>query len=226
MVDGQPGISDIEDAISKNFLFTILDQHKTPLMERFLGWWLKEIVTLLKDTTKSINNKFVTQKLQDLAYQFHNESLPIDFISEEPDWKNNWESKVFVKQVRLITERDGRIKNAIRDYYRAFEQRSRWAREELLVDDELEKYEQKLVEEWHRFKERTLDEMNPKSDDDERVVGNKIFNWVEGTANFPIRKKVTEEYITRGSYHILADNLKVGWHPKFVERLKELLENE
>ena len=37
---------------------------------------------------------------------------------------------------------------AIRDYYRAFEQRSRWAREDFLVDGELENYERELVEAW------------------------------------------------------------------------------
>ena len=49
---------------------------------------------------------------------------------------------------------------------------------------------------------------------------------MERIANFPIRKQVTEDYIVRGSYHILADQEppKVWWHPKFVEELEKLLE--
>jgi len=39
-----------------------------------------------------------------------------------------------------------RVEYAIRDYYRASEQRSKWAREELLVDGELQSYERELVE--------------------------------------------------------------------------------
>jgi hypothetical protein len=48
---------------------------------------------------------------------------------------------------------------------------------------------------------------------------------MEFTANFPIRPLVTEPYVMRGSYHILANEEKprVWWHPKFLERLQVLL---
>jgi hypothetical protein len=32
--------------------------------------------------------------------------------------------------------------------------------------------------------------------------------------------------MTRGSFHILADELRVGWHPEFMDRLQQVLEPE
>ena len=41
-----------------------------------------------------------------------------------------------------------------------------------------------------------------------------------------IRPKCQEAFIMRGSYHILANQLKIGWHVDFFERLKQLLNPE
>jgi hypothetical protein len=56
------------------------------------------------------------------------------------------------QQVRGTALSAARVEKAIIDYYRAFEQRSRWAREDLLVGDEVGKYERKLIDEWERYR--------------------------------------------------------------------------
>ena len=224
VIDATPSISDIRDYISKNYLLPVLVEHRIPLLDRFFGWWLQKIIELLKDSTKTIPVRVISKKLQDLSYEFHNENLPIDFLDSEPDWDIDWDKRVFVHQVKFITDKSTRIQNAIRDFHRAFDQRSRWAREDLLIDDEVETYEKKLVDEWQRFKDSVLDELAPESDEDKKKVGVKIYNWMEQNANIPLRTHVKEEYVARGSYQMLSDEKRVGWHPDFVDRLKELLE--
>jgi len=51
----------------------------------------------------------------------------------------------------------------------------------------------------------------------------QLYKWAEG-ADFPIRPRVTEPSLTRGSLHMLADSIEIGWHPQFRERLKDLLQ--
>jgi hypothetical protein len=48
---------------------------------------------------------------------------------------------------------------------------------------------------------------------------------MEQTADLRIRPNVSELYVMRGSFHILANKPapSVWWHPKFVERLSEIL---
>ncbi|MHC5729314.1 MAG: ABC-three component system protein, partial [Nostoc sp.] len=163
------------------------------------------------------------EKICEINDQFKPDALPIDFydlkIPEQPDISQD--NRYFVDQLKKIAVSHKRIENAILDYYRPFEQRSRWAREELLFGGEIEKYERKLIDEWERYKLALQDEMLEGNDDELEYekFGRKVFNWMEQDANICIRDQVTEPYVMRGSYHILADQRRVHWHPKFLERL-------
>ena len=64
-----------------------------------------------------------------------------------------------MQQLNLADAGEKRIVAAIRDYYRAFEQRSRWLRDDLLVVGDLANYERRLVEEWELVFEAAKDEL-------------------------------------------------------------------
>ena len=125
------------------------------------------------------------------------------------------DARPFVQQLRRIKIGSTRIEYAIRDYYRASEQRSRWAREDLLLDGELKSYEQTLVEAWEPRHAAALDELTLGCPPEIKVtLGQAVFKWVEHDASFPLRS-VRERFLTHGSYHILSNRFAVGWHPDF-----------
>lgn len=116
----------------------------------------------------------------------------------------------------------------LRDYYRAFQQRANWVRNDLLYMNELEKYESELIDEWeHCFIEMEDDLfMCSNITENEKVEkGRKLFSELENK-NFRIRPKCDSPFVMRGSYHILASRLRIGWHIDFEERLKYLLNLE
>src|SRR5690606_36954653 len=87
-------------------------------------------------------------------------NLPI--FDYEFDYKNHdmdEEKRIFVEQLRLISLKDRNIRKAINDYMKAYYNRSRWVRKELLYDDDLEKYEGKLIEEWERHFDAMLEDL-------------------------------------------------------------------
>ena len=98
--------------------------------------------------------------------------LPIDFRSSQPppEVVAELDKRPFVRQLRKIEVGSTRVEFAIRDYYRASEQRSRWAREELLVDGELENYERELVEAWEPRYAAMLDELTASCSPGKRVA--------------------------------------------------------
>jgi hypothetical protein len=97
-------------------------------------------------------------------------------------------------------------------------------REELLFVGELETYERLLREEWELQFLRLADEIGDQAAEEVmRQAAQKVYGWVE-TSCFPIRAQVQHPSMTRGSFHILADSLRVGWHPQFMDRLRHLLE--
>ena len=132
-----------------------------------------------------------------------------------------------MRQLQAIEVNTERIKRAILDYYRAYTQRSSWVRNQLIIDDDLEAYERKLVDAWGAMKDALRDEI--MSDDMQEVaciqLGRRLLRWAETDVSIRIRPQVEERFIIRGSYHILANGHppRVYWHPKFIERLEEML---
>jgi hypothetical protein len=156
------------------------------------------------------------------------DDLPIDFARAKPenlDPEND--ERMFVRQLRAVDISTKRIEYAMLDFYRAFAQRSRWTRENLVLDDEITQYEEALVEEWGRYKAILEDEMLDSEADESDLtrIGRKLVAWVESEVEKPIRRNVTQGFVVRGSYHMLANETvpRVHWHPEFLDRVKAAL---
>jgi hypothetical protein len=54
-----------------------------------------------------------------------------------------------------------------------------------------------------------------------RQAGQSVYAWVEAEARFPFRA-LTNRFLNVGSYHMLANELRVGWHRDY----KDLFANE
>ena len=232
ILDGSANIIDVASDIRERIKFSVRPKYLGSLYERLEGWWFgRAIEHLSRKSAYPINGFEVHNKIVELAEQFRTDALPIDFFDaippEPPDPEGD--NRIFVQQLREIGVGSRRVEKAILDYYRAFQQRSRWAREDLFImgDEELHLYEKKLVDEWERYTLAVYDELEPEqtSEIDMQKIGRQIYNWVDLEADFRIRPLVSEEYVMRGSYHILADQSppRVWWHPKFKERLVKLL---
>lgn len=228
ILDKSPNIFDTADRIKQRIEFSAPRGRLDGLYERLEGWWFGKVVGHLSGDSRELIPKFeVHEKIVDIGRQFAIDALPIDFADAEPPTPPDPESDTrrFVLQLKVIAAHSKRIRAAIVDYYRAYEQRSRWVREELVFGEELEKYEKRLKEEWELYFAGVEDEIQEGASEEElQKYGRQVLSWVEREAEIPIRPRVTQPYVMRGSYHILADNLLVGWHPKFLERLQELLE--
>lgn len=153
--------------------------------------------------------------------------MPIDIFDIHSLQHNNLfaDDKIFYEQLKLIGIGNSRLQIALRDYYRAFEQRSNWLRNDLLYIDELDEYEMRLIDEWEHAYAMMQDKLGCKiaiTENDKMSEGRNLFNEIENK-DIRIRQKCSDAFVMRGSYHMLANELKVGWHIDFLERLKDLL---
>lgn len=229
VLDGSPKITDLPEQI-KELLLGVRLKYRENVYQRLEGWWFDLAIRYLdSESEKMVSKRQVEEKIASINEQFQPDALPIDFLNsyppEPPDPRSD--TRQFVVQLKRIMILDRRIENAIIDYYRAFQQRSRWMREDLVDDGEWKIYEAKLIDEWERFCLALHDEPDYDDSSDEKciTIGKEIYKWMELVANFPIKKRITNEYMMRGSYHILADRNPPGvwWHPKFVEELAKIL---
>jgi len=228
VVDGAPHIADLDSELKEaSFGFTQIN-FLDSFLKRLEGWWYRRAINHLTDAkAKPILSEELDSETSSLREQFKEESLPIDddIMSASID-ASGYHDRIFVHQLRIIEVGNARIFHAIRNLYRAYEQRSRWMREDLLYVGELDKYEDRLVEEWDILFQQMRDELGEQaSQDAKKAAAQIIYKWVETGSHRGIRAGVTEPSIPRGTYQLLSDAQRVGWHIDFKERLRRLLED-
>ena len=229
--DASPRITDLPDLLSDRLLRTVRREHRHAVLERLEGWWNDTAVRQIAgEKEDAIYGWEVSDKLSSITEEYRSDNLPITFRGKQPDEINpDADERLFVRQLRILGTSAARIQSAIIDYYRAFEQRSSWAREDLLIPGEMEEYEDRLVEEWGRYKDLIVEALGKDESEDKLVAaGREVLRWAEfETENLRIRERVTEPYVVRGAFHILANGRppRVHWHPKFLERIEGVLED-
>lgn len=218
-------IHDLDDDLREILFFAVAREYLESFLQRLEGWWFRRVILHLAQDDDQILGDELESKQAEIREQFKRDQLPIDadIMTASID-ASGYQDMVFVHQMRLIEISSRRIVLAIQDYFRAFEQRSRWMREELLLVGELDQYETRLVDEWERLFEQMRDELgDDAAEDAKRAAAQSVFKWVESGMHPPIRSGMQEPTIARGSYQMLADGQHVGWHLNFRDRLAILL---
>lgn len=228
IIDCASNIIDVEKDILKHIRYSCIPKHQKMIYERLEGWWFKKAIdALCCDTPVFVNQNQVRSFIVSVSQEYADDNLPIDILDIDDLQESNFSAneKIFHEQLKLICLGNHRMQLALRDYYRAFRQRARWVRNDLLYVNELGQYEQRLIDEWeHAFAamEETLSETNNATEEEKAKEGRQLFSDIE-KRDIRIRPKCQEAFIMRGSYHILANQLKIGWHVDFFDRLKQLL---
>lgn len=217
VLDSSPDISDVHDQLCALLHPAAPKGYVEYFVQRLEGWWFAKVIEALKSGNCSIPLTEIEDKIDELREGFSRDALPVDYedAMTPPQLIDDCDQRPFVQQLRLINVGGLRISYAVRDYYRAFEQRSRWIREELLFDPEVARFDLSLQEAWQpRFAE-LCDKLTESTTDHEKIrAGQDLFRWAEQDADIPLRS-IRRRFLCHGSYHMLADEFKIGWHPEY-----------
>ncbi|MCX6844475.1 MAG: hypothetical protein NTX53_19610 [candidate division WOR-3 bacterium] len=128
----------------------------------------------------------------------------------------------FVKQLHLVTDDDELVDTAIREFIRCNIEKSRLSIEGNITDDDWLTFEAELLSRWRKIRSRF---MRMKKAEPEEDVGFEILTETTDEYRGRLAGSETEQvYLTSGTYHRLSDMVKVGWHPRFEELMRKLLE--
>jgi hypothetical protein len=226
VIPGQPNADAISEALHAELYFVSL-HHQDLALEMLEGWWYQRVIRQLTLQDRGISKSEIESRISDIQESLKADSLPIDpeidkllvALEQMPEFA----SRPFYKQVELVGGSAQRIRNAITSYLQAFRQRSAWARNDLLFDADLQQYDRTLINEWSLLRAQVCDELGDNPGEEMlNQAGRAILKWAED-ALVPIKPNVNTPWICRGSLHMLAEDLKVGWHPDFKNRMEAIL---
>jgi hypothetical protein len=232
IIDSAPSIKDLDGELKAEVFWATERQYHEAFLERIEGWWLRRSLKQLASSEDEdrIHAVEIDEQMSELRDQFKRDSLPIDkdLLTFDLDETTRiaHASSEFVLQLEVVEAGKRRIASAVRDYYRAFEQRSRWLRNELLLIGDIAQYDRRLIEEWELIFDAVNDELreNP-TEEMKQKAGRKVLEWAEHTS-LPIRPRVIEPFVSRGSLHMLSDDLRLGWHPEFRDKFSTFPESK
>ncbi len=215
VLDKHSNLIDVMSEIEGEIVLTAPSH--TDLAASYLeGWWFNVVgKCLVQEGSATIPVQSIIIKAYEIGKMFGDDELPIDDPSAlgAKNYTDDDETEIFVRQMRVVGILDGVVKRGAQDYYRAFAQRSKWARENLLLDDELGKYDAKLIDSWGRKFDAEIAVSQPDSEEEKEATGRLICLWAS-QESIPFRS-IVETWITSGSFQGLSDRLKIGWHPDY-----------
>ncbi|WP_202107690.1 ABC-three component system protein [Succinivibrio dextrinosolvens] len=230
VISNASGIQNILDDIKQIIRYSCRPNHIDFVMDRVEGWWFNRVISaLLSDDLVIMSQSELSSKIYAISREYDADNLPLDcfdVVSENAELK--LDEKVFVEQLKLLNSGKRILNLAIKDYLKASSQRSSWIRQGLVYANDLEKYEDKLMDAWeHAFAlmGEKLDEYISPSDEEKIKEGKDLYRRVSDY-DLRIRDNCDAPFIMHGTYHIMANDLKVGWHIDYFDRLKHLLNVE
>lgn len=190
-------------------------------VDRIEGVWFKWCIEKLSQNPSGIINLGEIQDLlNNIRPEYTATNLPAEFTDFLPDvLAIDHDARNFIQQLRLFDAPKIMIEQAIVNYFRAFEQRTKWTSDGLLEPGELSGYDRRLYEQWIEHKSFVELSSSIESEKNKRQYSAELYQKCLQNGVIPIRKDFLEVYVAKGSYHILSDQLKIGWHPNYVEML-------
>ena len=215
--DRGPSIIDVRDEIEEVLHYSAPPEKVATFTDHLEGWWFGRVVLALSDpNSAAIPLAAIRNKVSELRESFKIGNLRLDETIETmpPPSELPEDDRTFVRQMTLVDVSKEETIATVHDYYRAYEQRSRWARENLLLDGEADRYDRVLRDAWHRrFLACTVDVTEGCDDGTKKAQGKKVFRWAREYQK-PLRNR-DEIWLSSGSLQMLADKVRIGWHPDY-----------
>ncbi len=230
VIDEVAGVAAIGDGLRRAVRKSVIPRRRAALVERLRGWWHARAITHLDAVARGRADRItaaeVEEQLLAIADTLRDENLPIDVLDfpRPSEQEVSEDDRIFVAQLRLVAMGSQRMRKCIYDHNRAFAQRSLWQRDRLLEVGELGRYDAELIEAWERFFVPLSDEPGEEITEEQlKAAALKSFGELDQSDLAPIRRDVHSGFIARGSLHVIADRLEIGWHPQWLDHLKHRL---
>jgi hypothetical protein len=156
------------------------------------------------------------------ARAYHRLGVPEHLINVPKSERQSQLNQMYVRQLRLIKADEAELLNAIDDYYRCSSERFRLAVEGDLTSDDWIDFDNRITAHWRIIAGR---EKRAVSGRDPIEIGYATYSTTIGHET-KLGLDTPQPYLTRGSFHRLANEVTIGWHPDYEMLCKDSQDHE
>lgn len=198
---------------------SIVDELKGWLQQNtMVAWQGKKPAWIKRDDFVNQLHAVIDRRKRQIKRERAENLIPVsdDKVGEQ-------KGRPFVKQIFMISDDEELVNNSIREFIRCNSEKMRLSAEGNVTDDDWRAFEMTLQSRWEKIRARVLRMSQATREED---VGFEIFTDTTENHREMLAGSCTEQvYLTAGTYHRLADMIRLGWHPKFKELMAEFGES-
>lgn len=194
------------------------------VLDSILGWTKRHVEKQIEAKKQPIIkwDEF-NQQLIAAARKFDRSELltPTSVEITEPEIEQELRKRQYIQQLRWVDCEDDELVRAVNDYLRSSVDRTAWSERGDVLEVSFEEFSDHLERHWVNRKRLTNIELPGRS---EAQLGQAVLAHCL-MASVSLQGLEVPSYFVPGSYHALADNFTVGWHPRFVELRRQSLQS-
>jgi hypothetical protein len=218
-----PTIDKIEGIVASHL--TLLPvEHRVPVARRLVEWWDRQVMySLCGQRDRVLTRVELQHQITSFIGDIEEARLVPDFMTATPP-EDYQPDGMLTRQIQLVDGGKSDLTVAIREEWRAREQRSRWLNANPAMASTINDYDIQLQEKWSDRHMQMTEQCSALEDKAKRESGLKLLRWAHQDAPGavpPLTQGWSGHYYVSGSYQVLAIDLKVGWHPDYRDLLKE-----
>ncbi len=189
------------------------------VLQHILGWAKREIDKLIEQRRPAIISWADFHKqLVAAAKKFDRTDTVLQATATEitqADVERELRNRIYVRQLQLLNVTDPDLVRAVNDYLRAATDRTTWGERGDVLEPSFEEFEDRLERAWESQRKLVPIELPGRADEE---LGQALLARCTQLQARLQGMEVPTHFVP-GSYHALAEELAVGWHPRFAELL-------
>jgi hypothetical protein len=213
------GIASPIDAVKEEISRSVPNEHVDAVAESLLGWVKGQVMKQIED------NRVVGIPYEEFRkYRLSVQERTLGALKEFPEYEwtvsrtevdDHLAGRTYVRQLDLLQMKQEHVEQCVRDYLRASAARTAWADLGHINSENFDTFVRSLVDFWENNSMEVEMREAAKSPIERGVA--LLFNCLRKEAS--IRTVPVPTYFSRGSFHAIADDKTIGWHPDWSSLL-------
>lgn len=197
-----------------------------PVLKGLIGWVQKKVAKSIEEKIPpAISQKDFHIELHALVQKYdraEKELIPVEIEVTAVEISTQLKNAFYIKQLGIVDLDDEYKSDAVVDFLRTKADLAEWAERGHIVSNSYDEYKKELVKAWRHRKDAMLISHSGKP---ENIIGQATYHYC-AEMRHPLQRMEVPDHFTLGSFHLLADNKSIGWHPRYREILEEFNKTE